>query len=182
MPDAYDDVPHYGVKVSRALEAMEQGRYAEAANGLEWAATAAFGAGDTMEAKISGNNAVTAFAKGGDSSSAQRIATHLVDLFRDANLAVLRGVGRQALSGIHPLLRSRRAASRGPAWSRPGCARPGRASVTAPRRSCPLGHTRCDARVRLACDPSSVAQGDWRWCRACISRPREGESMRIGGA
>jgi hypothetical protein len=86
MPDAYDDVPHYGVRVTRALAAMSEGRYAEAATSLEWAATAAFGAGDTMSAKVEGNNAVTAFAKAGDSPGALRLATRLVDLFRDANL------------------------------------------------------------------------------------------------
>jgi hypothetical protein len=101
MPDAYDDVPHYGVRVNRALAAMKEGRYADAAKGLEWAAAAAFGAGDTMEAKIAGNNAVTAFAKAGDSAGALGIATHMVDLFRDANLAGdIPGFARHALESL----------------------------------------------------------------------------------
>jgi hypothetical protein len=128
MPDAFREVPQYLETSKAAMTAMKEGRYAEAATRLEWAATAAFGVGDKMQTKMTGTTAVKAYAMAGDPASALRLATHLVNLFHEAGRnPEIPGFAKHALESLRnqgyaaeaDALSAHIARAMGGAWSDP---------------------------------------------------------------
>jgi hypothetical protein len=71
-----------------ALEAMQAGRYVEAAQLFERAAIAAHQAGDLLSKKMSATLSVKAYSKGGDAANAVRFASATFDVLLAAGLAV----------------------------------------------------------------------------------------------